>query len=83
MGANAATKFIKVVDNVERILAVELLNAAQAIEFRRPAKTSPALEKFIAMYRKQVRFIEEDVVMYKEMDKSLQFIKSFDVDELL
>ncbi|MDY0202059.1 MAG: histidine ammonia-lyase [Bacteroidales bacterium] len=83
MGANAATKFLKVVDNVERILSIELLNAAQAIEFRRPAKTSPALESFIAKYRQHVRFIEEDVVMYKEMDKSLEFVKSVDIDELI
>lgn len=79
MGANAATKFLRVVDNVERILAVELLNAAQAIEFRRPAKTSPKLEAFIALYRKQVKFIEQDVVMYKEMDLSLDFIKNTDL----
>jgi histidine ammonia-lyase len=79
MGANAATKFLRVVDNVERILAVELLNAAQAIEFRRPAKTSPKLEAFITLYRKQVKFIEQDVVMYKEMDRSLDFIKTVDL----
>lgn len=75
MGANAATKLLRVIDNVERILAIELLNAAQALEFRRPAKTSPKLEDFIAKYRKTVRFIEQDVVMYKEMEKSLEFIK--------
>jgi histidine ammonia-lyase len=76
MGANAATKLLRVVDNVERILAIELLNAAQALEFRRPDKTSPKLEEFIARYRKQVKFIEQDVVMYKEIDSSLDFIKS-------
>jgi histidine ammonia-lyase len=79
MGANAATKLMRVVDNVERILAVELLNASQALEFRRPAKTSPLLETVIASYRKAVKFVEEDVVMYKEVDKSLEFIKSTDL----
>lgn len=83
MGANAATKLLRVVDNVERILAIELLNAAQALEFRRPAKTSRILEKVMTDYRKQVGFIEEDVVMYKEMDKSLEFIKSIKVDDIL
>lgn len=76
MGANAATKLLKVVDNVERILAVELLNAAQALEFRKPAKTSPYLEDFIGEYRKIVPFIEEDVVMYKEMEKTLDFLRN-------
>ena len=79
MGANAATKLLRVVDNVERVLAVELLNASQALEFRRPAKTSPLLETVIASYRKAVKFVEEDVVMYKEVDKSLEFIKNTDL----
>jgi len=83
MGANAATKLLRVVDNVERILAIELLNAAQALEFRRPARTSPKLEKVMADYRKQVGFVEEDVVMYKEMEKSLEFIKSIRIDDIL
>jgi histidine ammonia-lyase len=76
MGANSATKFLKVVDNVERILSIELLNAAQALEFRRPAKTSPFLENILSSYRKKVKFINEDVVMYKEMDKSLDFVRN-------
>jgi histidine ammonia-lyase len=80
MGGNAATKFLKVIDNVERTLAVEILNAAQAIEFRRPAKTSNFLESIIASYRKQVKFIQEDVVMYKEMEKSLEFIRTLNLD---
>ncbi len=77
MGANAATKLLRVVDNVERIFSVELLNAAQAVEFRRPAKTSPYLENLLASYRKTVPFIQEDVVMYEMMDKSLSFVKEW------
>src|SRR5204863_9183825 len=67
MGANAATKCYKVVENTQRILAIELMNAAQALEFRKPLKTSPVLEKLVADYRKQVAFIEEDKVMYVEI----------------
>jgi histidine ammonia-lyase len=77
MGGNAATKLLRVVDNVERIISIELFNAAQALEFRRPAKTSPFLEDLISKYRKQVKFIEEDVIMYHEMDKSLEFLAKF------
>jgi len=75
MGGNAATKLLKVVDNTERILAIELFNAAQALEFRRPAKTSPYLEDFMAQYREIVPFIEEDRIMYIEMDKTLEFLQ--------
>jgi len=74
MGANAATKSYIVINNVEKVLAIELLNAAQALEFRRPMKTSPILEDFVAMYRKEVPFIENDTLMYELMHKSQKFL---------
>ena len=67
MGANAATKLFRIMDNLEHILAIELMNAAQGIEFRRPRKTSPILEHFLNEYRKEVPFVKEDIVMYKEI----------------
>ncbi|MDR1680552.1 MAG: histidine ammonia-lyase [Prevotellaceae bacterium] len=76
MGGNAATKLMKVTDNVERILAIELMNAAQAIEFRRPAKTSPALEKTVSDFRREVPFLSEDRVMYLDMQKAVDFIRN-------
>lgn len=78
MGANAATKAFKVMENLERILAIELFNAAQAIEFRRPLKTSEYLEHFLSEYRKLVAFIKDDVVMYNEIHKSVAFLQAFD-----
>lgn len=75
MGANAATKLLNIIDNVERILAIELMNAAQAIEFRRPAKTSPYLEGLLASYRKVVAPVNEDRIMYTEIEKTLEFIR--------
>lgn len=75
MGANAATKLYKILDNLEHILAIELMNAAQGIDFRRPLKTSPALERFLAAYRKEVPFVKEDIVMYKEIHKTVAFLK--------
>ncbi|HUW06185.1 MAG TPA: histidine ammonia-lyase [Williamwhitmania sp.] len=76
MGANSATKVLKVVDNLERIMAIELMNAAQALDFRRPAKTSPYLEEFVGEFRKVVGFISEDKIMYHEIDKAVEFIRS-------
>lgn len=75
MGANAATKCYKVIKNIERILAIELLNATQAIEFRRPLKTSPHLEGFIAEYRKEVSFINEDRALYIDIENSVKFLQ--------
>ncbi|MBK7182027.1 MAG: histidine ammonia-lyase [Bacteroidetes bacterium] len=77
MGANAATKCFKVVENVQRILAIELFNASQAIEFRRPAKSSAKIEKVVSDFRTKVPFIEVDKVMYTEIENSLQFIKQY------
>jgi histidine ammonia-lyase len=79
MGSNAATKLVRVVENVETVLGIELFNAAQALEFRRPLKTSPVLEKLVGRYRKEVPFVENDVYMHPLIMKSRQFIsKSFE-----
>ncbi len=77
MGANAATKLLKIIDNIEYILAIELMNAAQALEFRRPAKTSPYLENFLANYRNVVTFIEQDRVMYNDIEKTVAFLNKY------
>ncbi|MCL2434996.1 MAG: histidine ammonia-lyase [Lentimicrobiaceae bacterium] len=75
MGANAATKSYLVINNTEKVLAIELLNAAQALEFRRPMKTSPLLEDFVASYRERVPFVEDDVLMYELMHESQGFLR--------
>jgi histidine ammonia-lyase len=75
MGANAATKCKRVVDNVEKVLAIELLTAAQALEFRRPKKTSPVLEKIVTAFRKEVSFNEADRILHEDMMEAVEFIK--------
>lgn len=75
MGANAATKLVKVVENTERILAIELFNAAQALDFRRPLKSSPAIEKLHADFRKVVPFVENDEVMYPHIAHAVEFLQ--------
>ena len=75
MGANAATKLVRVVENTERVLAIELLNAAQALEFRRPLRSSWAIEKIYAGYRKVVPFVDDDVYMHPLIEKSVEFIR--------
>ena len=75
MGANAAIKLYKVVLNTERVLAIELFNAAQALDFRRPLKSSPAVEAIHAAYRKVVPFIVDDEVMYPHIAHSIEFLR--------
>lgn len=80
MGANAATKALRVADNLERVLAIELFNAAQALDFRRPLKSSEAIETFVAEYRKHVEFVKTDKVMYTEIAKSVNFLQNYEVE---
>jgi len=75
MGANAATKLLRVIENLESILAVELFVAAQAIEFRRPVKSSPLLEKLIKDYRIVVPFVEKDRIFHDDLVKTKLFMK--------
>jgi len=74
MGANAATKLYKIVENLYAILGIELLNAAQALEFRRPKKSSPIIEKLLADFRKDIAYTKEDGFMHPKMKKAKEFL---------
>ena len=75
MGSNAATKLWKVVQNTERVLAIELMNAAQALEFRRPLLSSEPIETMFAAYRKVVPFVDNDTVMFPHIASSVKFLQ--------
>jgi histidine ammonia-lyase len=83
MGANGATKALRVMDNLERILAIELMNASQAIEFRRPLKSSDFIEMFLSSYREEVPFVKEDRIMHYDIEKTVSFLNSFQMEEEL
>jgi histidine ammonia-lyase len=78
MGANAATKAYRIVNNLYSILAIELITAAQAITFRRPLKTSPYLEQVMDTFRAVVPFIEDDRMLYEDIQKAEQFLKTWE-----
>lgn len=75
MGANAAIKLYKVVLNTERVLAIELFNAMQALDFRQPLKSSPKIMEIYEEYRKEVPFILNDELMYPYIERSIEFIR--------
>ncbi|MDE7402979.1 MAG: histidine ammonia-lyase [Muribaculaceae bacterium] len=79
MGANSATKLHKIIDNLRYIAAIELMNAAQGIDFRRPLKSSPYIEYVMQEFRKHVPFVEEDVVMEDYIAKTMDFLNTFDI----
>ncbi len=76
MGGNAATKVLKVTQNVLKVLAIELYNGSQALDFRRPLKSSPYLESFIEQYRQYVPFVREDTLMYEGINETINFLEN-------
>jgi histidine ammonia-lyase len=80
MGANAATKVLKIIENIERILAIELMNASQAIAFRRPLKSSDFIEMFLKSYRDEVPYVSEDRILHYDIVKTIAFLDSFQIE---
>jgi histidine ammonia-lyase len=80
MGANAATQAYTLVNNVERILAIELFNGSQALQFRAPLKSSEFIESFLSIFRKEVSFVNKDRVLHDDIDSSIEFIKTLQID---
>jgi histidine ammonia-lyase len=78
MGANGATKLLRVSENLEKILAIELFTAIQALEFRRPLRSSEMIEDLVRSFRESVPFINNDKVMYPEIEKSVEFLRTYD-----
>jgi histidine ammonia-lyase len=83
MGANAATKTLRIMKNLERILAIELMNASQALEFRRPLKSSDFLETFVGSYREEVPFVTEDRILHYDIENTIAFLHNLQIDEVV
>lgn len=79
MGANSATKLYKIIENVEYVLAIEIMNASQALSFRN-LKSSSFIESLLDNYRKRVDFLDEDRLLYNDIKESLLFIRSLSTD---
>ena len=78
MGAGAAVKAAEVIDNVYRILAIELLTVAQALDMRKPLRSSPAIEQFIDTFRQEVSFIEYDRVLHDDIEQATRFLENYE-----
>lgn len=80
MGANAATKCLRVIENVEKVLAIELMSAAQALDFRRPLQSGSAIEQMIKAFREKISFNEQDRVLHDDMKAAVQFVKAYQIN---
>ena len=76
MGANAAVKTYKIVYNIEKVLAIEFMTAMQALDFRKPLKSSPLIEKIRADYRKLVPYYDKDRVLYDDIQVTVDFMRT-------
>ena len=80
MGANGATKLLRVAENLEKIIAIELFTAIQALEFRRPLRSSAFIEEAVKAFRQNIPFINDDKVMYSEIAKSIAFVRNYKIN---
>jgi histidine ammonia-lyase len=80
MGANAATKLYKVIENCMSLQGIELLTAAQAMAFRRPLKSSECIEAVFNQFRNEVAYIAQDEYMHPLMQKSVQFVQHLNMN---
>ena len=80
MGANAATKCLHVIQNVEKVLAIELIAAVQALEFRRPLKSSGEIESLVKEFRKKISFNESDRFLHEDMVNAIQFMREYELE---
>lgn len=83
MGSISGRKALRILENVEKILAIELLTAAQAFEYRKPLKSGWFLEQVHALVRSRVTFATEDRVFAVDIEKSLKIIRHKELIHLL
>ena len=79
-GSKCSYSSIYLINNVERILAIELFNASQALFFRAPKKSSPLIESFLKSYRNEVDFVTHDQIFHDMIQTSIRFIDDFRID---
>lgn len=82
MAANAGTKLYKVVQNLETLIAIEWMTAAQALAFRRPSTSSPLIEKYIEKYREMVPILEQDRILFDDIEKTKVFLREIQISDL-
>jgi histidine ammonia-lyase len=76
MGSISARKALRIIENVEKILAIELITAAQAFEYRKPLHSSHILDEIHKLVRSRVSFAEEDRVFADDIEKGIEIIRN-------
>jgi len=80
-GVNTAVKTLGILQNLEQILAVELINASQIIERHRPLESSDFIEMFLSAYKDEVALGNKDQILLSEIENTVSFLNSFQIEE--
>lgn len=83
MSSISARKAKSIVENTEKILSIELLAACQALDFHKPLKSSPAIEKIKNYVRSKINFVEKDRILAEDIKALLNLMKEIDFSLLL
>ena len=75
MGSISGRKFVQVLGNLQKILAIELMYAAQAMEFRRPLRSSDIIEEAHALIRSRIPKLEGDRLLHKDIDAMIDMVR--------
>ena len=76
MGSISGRKFMQVLGNLEKILAIEILMASQALEFRRPMRFSKKIEENLGLVRQHVAPLEEDRLLKPDIDALIHLVRT-------
>ena len=79
MGSISARKSLKIVENLEKILAIEMLTAAQGFDFRKPMKSNILLDEMHDLIREHISFADTDRLFYGDIEKAIKLLQSKEI----
>jgi len=82
MGSISGRKALRVVENLEKILAIEMVCAAQAIDYKKPLKSTPVLEKVHDFIRSKIDHAEEDRIFSDDIEKAIEIIRNKEIQTI-
>lgn len=83
MGSVGVRKSLKIVENLEKILAIELLTAAQGFDFRQPMKSGILVDEAHRLIRERIAFADTDRTFYNDIETAIQLVQSKEIIRLL
>lgn len=83
MGSVSSRKALQIVENLEKIIGIELLTASQGFEFRKPLKSGILIEKVHEHLRTKIDFAENDKIFYEDINKAIDMVKNKELTKIV